>query len=57
MLGDMTVRTTQLVKEDSGKSVTNIDVLEGMVEGTDGLRSVACSQYFAALIVLIRLGP
>ena len=56
-LGDMTVRTTQLVKEDSGNTVTNIDVLEGMVEGTAGLRSVACGQYFAALIVLIRIGP
>ena len=56
MLGDMAVRATQLVKEDSGKTVKVLEVLEGMVEGTAGLRSVECAQYFAALIVLIGAG-
>ena len=56
MLGDMAVRATQLVKEDSGKTVKILEVLEVMVEGTVGLRSVGCAQYFAVATVLIGAG-
>ena len=54
MLGDMAVRATQLVNEESGNSVTVLEVLEGVISATQGLSSSACTQYFA--IVAFSMG-
>jgi hypothetical protein len=54
MLGDMAVRATQLVNEESGNSVTVLEVLEGVLYATQGLSSSACTQYFA--IVAFSMG-
>lgn len=54
MVSDMAVRSTEMIKEQSGRQVKVRTILEETVAATVGQRSVKCSSIMAAVAVMIK---